>query len=132
MASFGQVFIGMSATTKGAGVQLGYLSTDGIEISTGYKVPLISATNPSVFNLSLGKQILLTHDDEDNYSITPSAGIASVSYKVIDKDVVTKVSKITAIYGIEIGKDAYLGRVFIAANYAQQFYFSIGIKAFIK
>jgi hypothetical protein len=131
-----QTFIGLSAGSNGAGVSVGYLSAPGIEVSAGYSMPLISAEKPHVFYAAIGKQLLLTQNEEDNFSITPSVGIAHSSRKDFteyDKGgPILTIENTKPLYSIEIGKDWYHGRLFVSGSYCGVFSVSVGMRAFIK
>lgn len=134
---FSQSFIGMQGTNKGVDVQLGYLSeSGGAIISAGYKVPLIKANTPSVINLSVGKEWLITNNEENNYSLSSLVGIGS--YKVKDFTEYDKggqiiyINKVLPVYTLELGKDIYKGRLFVSGNYCNSFYYGLGIKAFLR
>lgn len=135
-----QPFLSVAATTKGEGLSIGYLEPhSGIELSTGYNVHLYREDVPAIFNLSLGKRTLLSHQDKDNFTITPSIGYAVYSVKDFtnfEKDEVhgeiIQIRLIRPIYGLELGKDWYLGRLYINANYCNKSFFGIGMRVFIK
>jgi len=137
ITSFAQPYIGMLATNKGVGFQIGVLSeSGGLELSAASNMPLLSNTTPTILSINIGKQFLLTKNDDDNYSITPSVGFSSYNYKnfteydKIPRGDIIQVSEIKPIYRIEIGKDSYLGRVFVSANYCKGFYYGVGMKFF--
>lgn len=130
-------YLGVSATTKGAALHAGIVA-NGIEIAGTYKTPLWSNVTPSVLSLSFGKQILLTNNDIDNWTVTPSIGFASLKYQDFsDYDSrpnghIIEVSEIKAIYNLEVAKDFYMGRIFISATHCGTTYFSFGLKAFFS
>jgi len=131
-----QPFIGIGLLNKGAQFQLGMLSGEGgISVSLAVKKPFTHNDKPTVISLNVGKEILLSHNDEDNYSVTPSFGLGNYrvkDYSLYDtgKDEIIQVSEIKPVYGIEIGKDSYLGRLYINANYCKGLYYGIGFKMF--
>jgi len=132
-----QPFIGLQLFNQGAGIQLGYL-VNKIEFTAAYKTPITRNDIPAFASLSIGKQILLSNAPADNFSITPSIGIAN--YRVQDFTkynadplglaAIEQVSKIMPMYSIELGKDSYLGRYFISAGYCGAMYYGIGLKIF--
>ena len=114
--------------TKGVSVRAGILY-EQLDINAGVKYPLTNITNPSIYSLQIGRQLLLTHNEFDNYSLTPSLGIASLKYSVFDEKYNrTYIHETKALYSIELGKDAYLGRVFIKNWYCKQNYLEIGMR----
>jgi len=134
-----QPFLSMTGTTKGVGFSIGFLDQQsGIEFSSGYHVPVLRADLPWLFNISVGKRILLSHKEEDNFTITPSIGYADYSvkdfsqYEEEGEHPIVKIKEIRAIYKIELGKDWHLGRVYITANYCKNVFWGVGLRAFIK
>ena len=136
-SSFAQPFLGLGVTNQGANFHLGVLA-GSIEITAGYKMPFNSNDVAKIASLQIGKQILLSNNDQDNYSITPSIGYAN--YRVQDfaaynndpsgKTGPSLISEFRPIAGVEVGKDSYMGRVFVSANYCKGMYYGIGIKMF--
>ncbi len=135
-----QPYLSFSTTTNGIGLSVGFLEPQsGIEVSTGYNMPVLSATKAHLFIFSAGKRILLTQHEEDNFTFTPSLGYANYTMKDLSNDqkkgstgAIKDVKGIKAIIGFELGKDWYLGRLFINANYCGKAFYGVGIRAFIK
>lgn len=140
VATKAQTFVSFTTTTKNAGLSIGYLEeASGIELSTGYNVPVLRNDRPWLFSLTLGKRVLLSQNETDNFSITPSIGYALYSVKDFsayenDKEGgdIKQVKEIRPFYKLELGKDWYLGRLFISANYCKRPFYGVGIRAFIK
>ena len=138
VALFAQPFLGLGITNKGANFQAGAL-VKGFELTGAYRLPLTSNETAKIASLSIGKQILLSHNEQDNYSITPSLGYANCRYQDFEaynadptgRTGITQVNEFKPIYGIEIGKDSHLGRVYLSANYCGAAYFGAGIKMFL-
>lgn len=134
---FGQPFLGLGMTNKGPSMQLGAMS-DKIEISASYRRPMVRNDTYSILSFQIGRQILITRKDEDNYSFTPSIGYGYLRKKDFTEYNMNRLSDahieniavFAPVYSLEFGKDAYLGRAFISANYCKELYFSIGIKMF--
>ncbi|MEO7535860.1 MAG: hypothetical protein ABIU30_18510 [Ferruginibacter sp.] len=135
--AFAQPFIGIGATNRGANLQAGILA-EKVELTFAAKIPFTRVDIPTVLSLTAGKQFLLSNKDEDNYSLTTSLGIASHTIKDFTKynadetgaSPIITVNTIRIIYGLEIGKDSYLGRFYVAANYCHGFYYGVGIRIF--
>jgi len=127
--SFAQPFLGLGVTNKGANIQAGVWVND-LELSAGYKVPLVHNDIPSIASILAGYRI-------GKYLI-PSIGVAN--YRVKDyteynadptgKSAIIQISEIHPLVGLELGLNSYCGRVFAQANYCKGFYFGIGIKMF--
>lgn len=126
-----QVFIGWAIADKGFTMQTGYRYDNGAQIFIGFKTPVMNTSkedtgnaNEFLYFISAGKEIYLSNYDEgNNYTITPSIGLANSEFKERDFD-------LKCLYGLEVGKHTNLGRFFLAANYSKQFYYSAGIKFF--
>lgn len=130
--TYSQPFASFEGTTKGFGMTIGTQTMDGIQLAIGYNVSIIKADVPDLFFGNVGYNILLTRHDQDNFSLTPTIGAAHSTVKVFDvKDNYITVKGIKPIYGLELGKDWHMGRLFVSANYCGIAYYGIGIKAFI-
>ncbi|MBC7417506.1 MAG: hypothetical protein H7325_05060 [Pedobacter sp.] len=125
-------YAGVSIINKGIGVNAGILANN-VNIQAALTFPIVNLENSNTYSLSAGYQINLTNDDADNYSFTPSIGAALVKSRKWDsKAVMTVYEQIKLVYGAELGKDAYMGRVFIHANYSDALYYGLGMKVFFK
>lgn len=130
-----QPYLSLQATDIGAGLHVGYLKS-GIEISAGYNVPFLKTVNPQIFDLSLGKQFLITNYVQDNLTLTLSPGIAYTTKKDFTEynkcgEIITQ-SGFNPIFKTELGKDFNIGRLFINANYCTGFYFGLGMRVFFE
>lgn len=131
--TYSQPFASFEGTTKGFAMTIGVQTPEGIQIAGGYNVSITKADVPDLFYGNVGYNILLTRNDEDNFSLTPTIGAAHSSVQVFDaKDNSTTVKGIKPIFGLELGKDWNMGRLFVSANYCGRAYYGIGIKAFIN
>lgn len=134
---FSQPFLGLSMTNKGPSIQLGAMS-DKTEISASYRPPMVRNDVYNVLSFQVGRQILITKKEQDNYSLTPSIGYGYLRKKDFTKydmdrlghTPIENVELFAPVYSLEFGKDAYLGRAFLSASYCKELYFSIGIKMF--
>jgi hypothetical protein len=131
--SFAQGFIGIAATNKGVPVSIGVLA-EKVEIKGTVIRPF--KYKPFVSALTLGCQINITDYGKDNFSITPSIGYSNVRWKDFSqydsKDIITQVNEFHPAYGLELGKDLFLGRFYLSGNYYNSFYLSVGIKAYFR
>lgn len=130
---FSQPFIGIGASNKGIPVSFGLLAKK-VEIKGTFIRPY--PHKPIVSALTLGYQINLTDYEKDNYSITPSIGYSNVRWKDFSRykedDLIIQVNQFHPAYGLELGKDLFLGRFYMAGNYYNAFYLSFGIKAYFR
>lgn len=137
ISTLSQPFISLGATNRGIEFQFGILAAP-IEFTIIKLQSLLKNNAPSVLSVSLGKQFLLTRNEQDNYSVTPAIGIAQ--YKVKDYGPYNAdplgntepliIADLKAYYRIELGKDSYMGRVFISATYCKGMIYGIGLKMF--
>jgi hypothetical protein len=151
-----QPFIKFAATNKGFETSIGALSKDGgIESTLSYKFSMIQADKPSILSIAVGKQILISGYDENNYSITPTIGYGYLHWKDFSKydaaecpppnslppgtsagplpivdDAIIEMKAYKPVFGVEVGKDSYMGRVGLTANWCNEFYFGINLRIF--
>lgn len=125
-------YAGVSLINKGMSVNAGILA-DKVAIQAALTFPITNLQNANTYSLTAGYQLNITNDDADNYSFTPFVGAALLRSRTWDaKDAMTVHQNIKPMYGAEIAKDAYMGRVFINANYSDALYYGIGIKVFFN
>jgi hypothetical protein len=135
-----QPYLSFKGTTKGAGPSIGYLEKNsGIEFNAGYNVPVLKTGLPTILNISLGKQVLLTHKEKDNLSFIFSVGCAHYSisdFSNYDKsggrEDIVQIKKIKPICGVELGKDWYLGCLFLSVSYCDGAILGVGLKGYIR
>ena len=125
-------FAGVSLINKGMSVNAGILA-DKVAIQAALTFPITNLQNANTYSLTAGYQLNLTNDDADNYSLTPFVGAALLRSRTWDaKDAMTVYQNIKPMYGAELAKDAFMGRVFINANYSDALYYGIGMKVFFN
>ena len=126
-----QIYMGTVITTKNANVSAGYLTASNLEVSIAYALPLRKPVYGRITSLNAGYKISL-----GTYSVTPSIGVASYTAKDFSEwdkgGYPIDIKKILPKYGIEVGKDAGLGRVVLSGYYCNQFFIGIGIRGFIR
>jgi hypothetical protein len=137
--SFAQGFMGMEVINHGFGVNGGYIVSN-VQIKVGLNSGFShKAGVPNMVYASGGYQVTLTNNDENNFSIIPSAGIAS--YHVTDLSSyhsggdAIDINKTALLTSIELGKDFTLGnegRYYIFYTHAIQSFFGAGLKIYIK
>ena len=137
LSAAAQPFLALGATNKGANFQVGIVANK-MEFTVAYKLPFSAVDVPSILSLSMSKLFFISHHEKDNYSFAPSIGVANYLVKNFDnydadptgKSAIIQEAVVKPLYGLEIGKDGYRGRVFISANYCKSFYFGMGMKVF--
>ncbi len=128
---YSQPYLSTGITAKGITGRIGILS-DVVDISVGMKMPILNREALTIRDFSLGKRILLSHEESDNYSITPSIGYAEVKYESFDyKGDATRNLSTHSIYAIELAKDSYCGRFYLKGTYCTKPYLEFGLKFFI-
>jgi hypothetical protein len=105
-------FIGVSFNSIGYSLQGGVIVKNKV-FTIGHSVPLTSALNPTLIFGTVGYQF----DMGKEYAATPSVGYC--------------LNTVAPILTIELSKDIYKGRLFIAANYCRLFFVGAGFKIFI-
>ena len=114
----------------------------------------MQADKPNVLSITIGKQILITNYEEDNYSITPTIGYGYLKWKDFSKydaavyptrdtsaiprggplpivdDEIMEITALRPVFGIEVAKDSYMGRIGLTANWCKEFYFGINMRVF--
>ena len=127
-----QVYGSIKGTSQGFGLAAGILAQN-IQLQAGYEAPIRSAEIPNTVYATVGWQLLLTNRAEDNYSLVASAGICHNSYtSFTDHPDGIKVQKILPVYSAELGKDIYMGRLFISAHYTNKTYLGAGMRIFLN
>ena len=145
---FSQGYFGLSVINKGLGATAGVLigESQRADIAFNVTMPILEVTNPTVYSLSVGFLFNLSNYEMDNYTITPSVGLANSTYKeivlkgtysqdydrVLSYDSFKKISKINSYFSVELGKDAYLGRAFIKGTYTDRLYYGLGMRIFLN
>jgi hypothetical protein len=110
--------------------------TGGMEFNFKYQFPLTRADEKRILSATIGKMFLLSNHDEDNYSFTLQAGPAWVKYSDFSKydaseyGAVIAISEAKPLVGLEIGKDAYMGRISLTASYCGKFYYGASMRIF--
>ena len=144
--AFSQGYLSTSILNKGIAANIGFL-TDKTDINFGVQLPLTDKTIPTIYHIEVGRMINLTHNDGGNdYSITPSIGAALSNKKevvpantfreeygkIFPYESLKTVTNTSAYYSLELGKDAYLGRVFLKTVYCGNIYYSVGMRLFLN
>ena len=126
-----QPYLSTGLNSKSFTTGIGLLA-DKMDISISYKLPFLNKEQAKIFSFSIGRQILLTHNDEDNYSITPAIGYAECRYSRFDNNLKeTKMRTTNALYSVEIGKDAYMGRFYLKGLYCKKAFVEVGMRVFV-
>ena len=89
-----------------------------------------------VLSFQIGKQLLLTHNESDNLSLTPSIGYGWRKWKDFtewDKGgEIIQMSDFKPVYQAELMKQWYCGGLLVNYAYCGVNYFTIGFKFFTK
>lgn len=144
MNSTAQVFLGVQANNLGIGFHTGYqlrfntaentISEDALLFTIGTNHPMVNSQKPSLYYSTIG--LMFANSNRDAFNITLSTGASFGTSKNFNKyDInpnghIDNVNKFYSNYNIELGKDWYLGRVYINASYSKFWFFGIGIKGF--
>lgn len=136
--SFSQPYFGIGLQNKGFNMSAGIVA-DNIDAQIMFKTPLTSAEESKVLSLTIGRMINITNKDEDNYSITPLIGLGWSKYQdfsqydLDDKAAIIDVNKFSGVYGLEIGKDAHVGRISLMGRYCgSKMYYGVTMRVFFS
>lgn len=138
--SFAQPFAGLNLTNKGIGANMGFLIHNTVEVTANYK----SLTNrndvPKVLSLSAGLRVLLTRNELNNWSVTPSIGVGNYRLKDFSgyyadptgKTGIKQISQYKPIVGVNLSKDAYMGQMFLSIDYCNKItFYGAGIRFYL-
>ena len=135
---FGQPYILMGGTNNGVQLGIGTLS-DKIDIQVRYQLPLFDLEAPKILSFNVGRMINLTTNEEDNLSITPSVGYGYFRSKDFthynnpeEHEKIINGETFKPIYGIELGKDWFMGRACITYYYSDRNYIGGTIRYFFS
>ena len=127
-----QPYLSTSLNQKSFTTAVGILASN-VDLAIAYKLPFLNKEEAKILSFTIGRQLLLTNNYEDNYSITPALGFATMSYSTFDSRYnETKHKDGTAIYSLELGKDAYIGRFFVKTVYSKKLFAEIGMRVFVN
>jgi hypothetical protein len=123
---FAQPVVKMEANTQGGEVGAGY-AFGKVDFVIAKKFSILTY-NPDVTSCMAGYAVSKT--------ITAGAGVGYYQIKnpsIVDVagDMIP-LNELRPMFRIEAGKKVNIGRVYMAANYCKEFWFSIGIKAYLK
>jgi len=156
---FSQPYLKFTGTNRGLEISIGAMTSDGgLDFNVAYKSSLSRNDKPKVLSASIGKQLLLTNKEEDNYSITPSLGYGYLAWKDYSKyssplpslppilpgtpptpsagplpihyDNVQAMQTFKPLVGLELAKDSYMGRYGLTAAWCGDFYFGVTLRMF--
>jgi len=133
--SFSQPYFAIGLQNKGANLALGTI-VNKFDIQLNYKYPLSSAEEYKIISITIGKEINITNKDEDNYVLTPIIGAAWTTHQDFTQYDINpiygpvSINKISSVYGTEIGKDSYMGRLAIVLRYCGKMYYGITMRVF--
>lgn len=122
-------YAGVTVLNKGIGVNVGAFSNK-VSMEIGLVFPIMALQNPNVYSLRGGYEI----DFGDNFNFTPVVGAALLKIRTWTfNDAVIVYKAIKPIYGVELGKDAHIGRGFITATFVgKSAYYGLGMKVFFN
>jgi hypothetical protein len=133
--TFSQTYLGLGLQNKGANISVGTV-VDKVDLQLNYKYPLSSAEESKIISITIGWNLMITKFDEDNYLLTPFVGGAFQKYDdftLYDINPIygsVSITKFRGIYGLELGKNIYKGRISIMSKYCDKMYYGIIMRAF--
>lgn len=131
-----QAFGGVSVAYKAFDFNGGVLFNK-TEFRSFYSVPYLKTETPTIASLTIGQKFDITKWDEDNYSIMPYAGYSYLKWQDFTdynagKPNINKMEDYKPIAGLQIGKDAHAGNVFIYYHWCKVSYAGIGLKVYFS
>jgi hypothetical protein len=135
LPTFAQPYFGIGLQNKGFNMCTGILA-DKIDAQINFKTPLTSAEESKQLSATIGRMILVSQNDDNNYSFTPSVGMAWLKstdfteYDLNPNKGPVDVIKFKAVYALEIGKDAHIGRISLTARYVDRLYWGVNMRVF--
>ena len=132
---FGQPYLLMGGTNNGVQLGIGTLS-DKVDIQVRYQLQLFNLEAPKILSFTVGRQINLTNNEEDNLSITPSVGYGYFRSKDFSQydthDKIINSESFKPMFGVEVGKDWFMGRACITYSYSDRNYIGGTIRYFFS
>lgn len=126
-----EVYVTGGVLTKTLTVGIGFLSDDGYQLSISGDLPYSRADKSRFYSLNGGKEFIVL----DNWVITPTVGAGFFwrkDFSDYDKGgTIKEVSYHNIIYGLEVGKNLYRGRIsFTSKFYDSRLSFGISFRGF--
>lgn len=145
--AFSQTFFSIEAGNR-MGFNVGHTFKNHIMFKGGILNPYQLSTDriSHITYVAAGYEIPLTHEEDNNFTLTPMAGVAHYHVGDFSKWFAggdpLEIDKTVLETSIELGKKFYTykpgpdwnlyGSYYLFATHAQTFYYGIGIRAFIK
>lgn len=140
-----QPYISTSILRTGVAGNIGFLA-DKLDVSFGLQFPITEVLVPTVYSLSAGRMFNISHNEADNFTITPAVGVAAINkVEVLPANTFSEkygrsfpyetfknANAIKPYFSLEAGKDAHIGRVFVKAVYTEKIYYAIGMRVFLN
>ena len=137
LPTFAQPYFAIGLQNKGFNMSTGILA-EKIDVQIRFKVPLTSAEESKQLSATIGRMILISNNDDDNYLITPSIGAAWLKstdfteYDINPNKGPVSIQKFKPVYALELGKDAYKGRLSLTAQYSDKMYWGVNMRVSIS
>ena len=135
---FAQPSIGMKMLNTGIGADIGFLFDNKIDLQLATSPITGNNEAQRVTTITAGYRVLLTNNELNNYSITPSVGYGlyrTKDYTDYNNDPLGKgaVKQINLNYpamNINFAKDIHKGQIYLQANYCKFFYYGAGFRVY--
>ena len=128
-----QLYIGGSFMSNGAGLNVGVKKSNAV-LEVGYNNPLTRSDVATLVYSKIGVELNLTRKEQDNLTLTPFIGVSGYfldDFSKYDNDgSITRIKTVKPYYSLELGKDWYMGRLFVNAGYCGGSFFGVGMKVF--
>lgn len=135
---FAQPSIGMKLLSNGVGMDLGFLIDNKVDVQLSTMGITGNNEKAKITTITAGYRVLLSRNELNNYSVTPSIGYGL--YRVKDytdynndpegKAAVKQTNLNYPALNINIAKDIHKGQIYIQANYLKVLTYGVGFRVY--
>ena len=136
--TFAQPSIGMKLLNNGVGMDIGFLIDNKVDVQLSTMGITGNNEKAKVTTLTAGYRVLLSRNELNNYSITPSLGYGL--YRIKDytdynndpegKAAVKRINLNYPALNINVAKDIHKGQIYIQANYLKVLTYGVGFRVY--
>ena len=135
---FAQPSIGMKLLNNGVGMDIGFLIDNKVDVQLSTMGMTGNNEAAKVTTITAGYRVLLSRNELNNYSVTPSVGYGLYRTKDFtgynnDPSGKTGPKQINLNYpalSINVAKDIHKGQIYLQANYCKSLYYGVGFRVY--
>ena len=128
-------YLGISLNSNGVGLNVGAKENKAV-LEAGLNKPLTRSDVATLIYSKVGVELNLTGKEQDNLTLTPFIGVSGYfvdDFSKYDNDgSITRIKTVKPYYSLELGKDWFMGRLFINGGYCGNAFFGAGMKIFFN